>query len=262
MRLENQVAIVTGASRGMGSEIALILAREGADVVLAARTVADTDVALKTRPGTISDVAAKIRGMGRRALPVKTDVGVKEDCEHLVRSAIDQFGKIDILVNSAWFVNFTEAPLSDLVDEKMTDSTIATFKGILDLTRAVLPHMRKRKYGKIINVTSIGAKLKVPNAPVYAALKAGVTHFTASVAAVVGADGINVNCVAPGIIETPSTHDCYPSSSDEMWGAMIPLKRLGTENEIAEAVLFLADHAASAYITGTTISVDGGLSPF
>ena len=179
-----------------------------------------------------------------------------------MRSTIEQFGKIDILVNSAWFVNFTEAPLSDLMDEKMTDSTIATFKGILDLTRAVLPHMQKRKYGKIINVTSIGAKLKVPNAPVYAALKAGVTHFTASIAAVVGADGINVNCVAPGIIETPSTHDCYPSNTHEMWGAMIPLKRLGTETEIAEAVLFLADHATSAYITGSTISVDGGLSPF
>ena len=83
MRLENQVAIVTGASRGMGAEIALILAREGADVVLAARTVADEDVALKTRPGTISDVAAKIRAMGRRAVPVKTDVGVKKDCERL-----------------------------------------------------------------------------------------------------------------------------------------------------------------------------------
>ena len=78
----------------------------------------------------------------------------------------------------------------------------------------------------------------------------------------VGADGINVNCVAPGIIETPSTHDCYPSSTYELWGAMIPLKRLGTKTEIAEAVLFLADHATSAYITGSTISVDGGLSPF
>jgi NAD(P)-dependent dehydrogenase (short-subunit alcohol dehydrogenase family) len=260
MKLKNQVAIVTGASRGMGAEIALILAREGADVVLAARTVDDSSVAQKTRPGTISDVAARIRAMGRRALPVKTDVGVKADCERLVDVAIKEFGKVDILVNSAWFVNFTEAPLSDLMDSRMTDATMATFSGILDITRAVIPHMQAKKYGKIVNITSVGAKNKVPNAPVYAGLKAAVAHLSASVAMSLASEGIRVNCVAPGIIETPSTHDCFPTSTDIMKEMMIPMKKLGKETDIAEAVLFLVDDAASSYITGTTIAVDGGLS--
>lgn len=260
MRLKNQVAIVTGASRGMGAQIALILAREGADVVLAARTVEDVDVAQQTRPGTISDVAAKIRAMGRRALPVKTDVNVKADCECLVATTIKEFGKVDILVNSAWFVNFTEAPLSDLMDSRMTDATMATFNGLLDVTRAAIPHMQAKKYGKIINITSIGAKNKVPNAPVYAGLKAAVAHLSASTAMALAPEGIRVNCVAPGIIETPSTHDCFPNSMDAIKEMMIPMKKLGRETDIAEAVLFLADDATSSYITGTTITVDGGVS--
>ena len=260
MRFKDKVAVVTGASRGMGKEIALALAQEGADLVLAARTVSEDEVALETRPGTISAVAKEIEEMGRRALPVKTDVSVRSDVERLIQAAIDEFGQIDILVNCAWNVTFKPDPLDDLMRSDVADATIGTFKGIVDITRAVLPHMRSRKYGKIINITSIGGKNKVMNAPVYAGLKAGVAHFSRSVSEVVAGEGITVNCVAPGIINTASTYDCYPGL-EEIFKATIPMHRLGEEKEIARVVLFLADDESS-YITGVTLSVDGGLSHY
>ena len=159
-------------------------------------------------------------------------------------------------------MHFTPEPLSDLLDPAMTEATVGTFKGILDITRAVLPHMKKQKYGRIINITSMGAKNKVPNAPVYAGLKAGVAHFTASVAMAVAPYGITINCVAPGIIDTKSTFDLTPKVVDFMIKQMIPMRRLGKESDVAQAVLFLADDATANYITGTTITVDGGISHY
>jgi 3-oxoacyl-[acyl-carrier protein] reductase len=260
MRFKDKVAVVTGASRGMGKEIALAFAREGADLVLAARTVTKADEKFKTRPGTISETAEEIRSLGRKALVVKTDVSIRSDVENLIDQAIKEFGKIDILVNSAWSVVFQPLPLDDLVRSEVSDATIGTFKGIVDITRAVLPHMRSRNYGKIINITSMGGKSKVANAPVYAGLKAAVAHFARSVSAVVAGEGITVNCVAPGIIDTPSTHDCYPGM-EEIFKTMIPAHRLGKESEIARAVLFLAADDSS-YISGVTLSVDGGITEF
>lgn len=261
MRLKGKVAVVTGASRGMGAEIALTLAREGADVVLAARTLSK-ETESKARPGTIEDVAAKIKALGRRALPVRTDVSIRKDVENLIAVAIKEFGRIDILVNSAWHVHFSTKSMSDLLDPTLTEATLGTFRGLLDITRAVLPHMRKQKYGKIINITSMGAKNKVPNAPVYAALKAGVAHFSASVAMAVAPQGITVNCVAPGIIDTKSTSEFQPQELDFLVKNMIPMRRLGKEKDIAQAVLFLADDVSGNYITGSTITVDGGVSHF
>jgi len=260
MRFKDKVAVVTGASRGIGKEIALAFAKEGADLVLAARTVAKEDEKFKNRPGTISEVAEEIRKMGRKALVVKTDVSIRSDVENLIEKTIEEFGKIDILVNSAWSVVFKPEPLDDLMRSEVSDATLGTFKGIVDITRAVLPHMRSRNYGKIINITSMGGKSKVANAPVYAGLKAGVAHFSRSVSAVVAGEGITVNCVAPGIIDTPSTYDCYPGM-EEMFKAMIPAHRLGQESEVARVVLFLADDDSS-FITGVTLSVDGGMTEF
>jgi 3-oxoacyl-[acyl-carrier protein] reductase len=260
VRFADKVALVTGASRGMGREIALAFAREGADLVLAARTVTQADERFPTRPGTITQVAAEVCSLGRRALPMRCDVSVRSDVEALIDQAIKEFGQIDIVVNSAWTVAFKASPLDDLMRSEVSDSTIGTFKGIVDITRAVLPHMRSRRYGKIINITSVGGKTKVANAPVYAGLKAGVAHFSRCVSAVVASEGITVNCVAPGIIDTPSTYDSYPGL-EGAFKTMIPARRLGTESEVARAVLFLADDDSS-YITGVTLSVDGGMTDF
>ena len=139
MRFKDRVAIVTGASRGMGREIALAFAREGADLVLAARTVTDDEIASETRPGTITAAAGEIQAMGGRALAVKTDVSVRSDVERLIQTTLDEFGQIDIVVNSAWAVMFTPEPLDDLMRPEVSDATIGTFKGIVDMTRAVLP---------------------------------------------------------------------------------------------------------------------------
>jgi 3-oxoacyl-[acyl-carrier protein] reductase len=253
MKLQDRVAIVTGASRGMGREIALALAREGAHLVLAARTLTDDQMVLETRPGSISAVAKEVEGIGRRALAVRTDVSVSRDVDNLVATTLREFGRLDVLVNSAWSVVFRSDPLDDLMRSEVSDATIGTFKGIVDLTRAVLPHMREAGFGRIINITSVGGKIKVPNAP-----KAGVAHFSRSVSDVVAKDGVTVNCVAPGIIDTPSTFDSYGEIID-LIRAGIPVGRLGREDEVARVVVFLAEEA-SGYLSGVTLSVDGGLA--
>ncbi len=249
MRLENKVAVVTDSSKGVGAEIALLLASEGADVVLAGRTV--------------NAVAGKIKGMGRRAIPVKTDMTVRADVESLVELALSEFGCIDILVNSSWFADLCDQPLDDLIDSFKTDGAIGTFKGVIDITRAVLPHMQARKYGRIVNIAGIAAhNNKMMKGPVYEGLKAGVTQFTISVAAIVGAFGININCVAPGFIDEQNAYNTFPADLKNRSEYRLSLRMGSQEKAIAQAVLFLADDATGSYITGSTIKVDGEFSPF
>lgn len=260
MRFKDKVVIVTGASRGVGKTIAIAFAREGADLVLAARTVSP-DAAPATRPGTIMATAEEIRALGRRALAVKTDVGVRGEVEEMVKKTTEEFGRVDILVNAAWNVWFTTEILSDLMTPEITDATIDTFRGILNCFRAVLPHMRSQKYGRIVNITSVGGKSKVPNCPVYGGLKAGVAHFSRCVADVVGPEGITVNCVAPGVMKSASTFDIYPKQILDAVQARLSAQRLGDEEDVARAVLFLADDESS-WINGVHLSVDGGQAPF
>lgn len=149
MRFKDKVAIVTGSSRGIGKVIAIAFAREGADIVVAARSVTESKSSLS---GTINATAEEIRALGRRALTVKTDVGVNSDVESMVAKTIEEFGRIDILVNNAWnFENFKMVLLNDFTPE-MVDAQINTFKGVLNCCRAVLPQMRKQQFGRIINI--------------------------------------------------------------------------------------------------------------
>ena len=259
MRFKDKVVIVTGASRAIGKTIAIAFAREGADLVLAARTVSEED-APATRPGTIMATAEEVRALGRRALPVKTDVGVRSEVEEMVKKTVEEFGRIDILVNTAWSVGWKAEPLDDLMRVEESDATIETFRGVVNCFRAVLPHMRSQKYGRIISITSVGAKIKPVPCPVYAGLKAGVAHFSRVVSDVVARDGITVNCVAPGIMATASTFDIFTGLEDAI-AATIPVGRLEEEEEAANAVLWLASDEAS-YITGAHLSVDGGMAHY
>ena len=260
MRFKDKVVIVTGASRGVGKTIAIAFAREGADLVLAARTVSP-DAAPETRPGTIMATAEEVRALGRRALAVKTDVGVRSEVEEMAKKAIEEFGRIDILVNVAWNVTFTAEGLSDLMNPEITEATVATFSGILNCFRAVLPHMREQRYGRIVSITSVGGKAKVPNCPVYGGLKAGVAHFSRCVADIVGPEGITVNCVAPGVMKSASTFDIYPKQILDAVQTRLSSRRLGDEEDVARAVLFLADDE-SGWVNGVHLSVDGGQAPF
>ena len=260
MKFKDKVVIVTGASRGVGKTIAIAFAREGADLVLAARTVSE-DAAPATRPGTIMATAEEVRALGRRALAIKTDVGVRSEVEAMVGKTIEEFGRVDILVNVAWNVWFTAEALSDLMTPELSEATVGTFSGILNCFRAVLPHMRSQKYGRIISITSVGGKSKVPNCPVYGGLKAGIAHFSRCVADVVGPEGITVNCVAPGVMTSASTFDIYPKPILDAVQARLAGRRLGDEEEVARAVLFLADDESS-WINGVHLSVDGGQAPF
>jgi 3-oxoacyl-[acyl-carrier protein] reductase len=205
--------------------------------------------------------AEEVRALGRRAVAVRTDVGVRGEVEEMVQKTVEEFGRIDILVNVAWNVWFTTEALSDLMTPEITDATVETFRGILNCFRAVLPHMRGQKYGRIVSITSVGSKSKVPNCPVYGGLKAGVAHFSRCVADVVGPEGITVNCVAPGVMKSASTFDIYPKQILDVVKSRLAAQRLGDEEEVARAVLFLADDE-SGWINGVHFSVDGGQAPF
>jgi 3-oxoacyl-[acyl-carrier protein] reductase len=257
MRFKGKVAVVTGSSRGIGKGLAIAFAKEGADVVLAARSLGQP----MYREGTLKDTEAEIRalGAGGRVLAIKTDVGVRSEAEAMIDKTIKEFGRIDILVNNAWPVVFKAEFLYDL-DPEIAEGEINAFRGVLNCCRAVLPQMRSQKYGRIINISSMGSKQKVPFWPVYAGLKAGVAHFSRSFAMVVGADGITVNCVGPGLTDTESSWDSLKDFIDYMISQQ-PIQRMGKIEDVAGAVLFLASDEAS-FITGQDLTVDGGSGPY
>ena len=248
MRFTEKVVIVTGAGSGIGQAIAIAFAKEGATLVLASRSIEKCDT------------SRQIQDLGRRALAIKTDVGVQEQVEAMVNKAVQEFGRIDVLVNNAWWMNFVPAELSDMEPEAVEAQT-NTFKGYINTVRAVLPHMKEKKYGRIINITSIGGKIKNPMWPVYGALKAGVAHFTRCACEVLARDGITINCVGPGLINDNATKQVFTEEGTAGMAAMIPVGRIGELKDITRAVLFMADDEAG-FITGQELTVCGGQSPY
>ncbi len=197
MRFQDKVAIVTGSSRGIGKAIAIALAREGADLVLAARSV-EEPVDRFRLPGTLRATVDEIRALGRRVLVVKTDVSVRADVEEMARKAIEEFGRTDMLVNNAAVTNVALTASLDMTPEECDLQIDSNFKGTLNWCRAVVPHMVSQHYGRIINITTDAAKMPSPTLSIYASSKAGVAHFSRSLAGELGPHGITVNCMAPG----------------------------------------------------------------
>jgi 3-oxoacyl-[acyl-carrier protein] reductase len=248
MVLTNRVAIVTGASGGIGRAITLALAGAGAAVVINWARNQEAAEAL------VEAVAAA----GGKALAVQADVGTAEGAEGLVQSAMDAFGRVDILVNNA---GITRDNLLMRMKEADWDAVLQTnLKGVFLCTKAVTRPMLKARYGRIVNIGSVSGLLGTPGQANYAAAKAGMIGFTRSIARELGSRGITANCVVPGAIDVGMLLDLSPEQRDA-YLKQIPLERFGTPEDVAAAVLFLAGPGAS-YITGQTLAVDGGLTMY
>ncbi|MCA1023034.1 3-oxoacyl-[acyl-carrier-protein] reductase [Halobacillus litoralis] len=243
--LQDQVALVTGASRGIGRAIALELARKGAKVAV---NYAGSEEKAEA-------VVQEIIACGGSAMKIQADVASEEDVKQMVKAVVDEFGRLDILVNNA---GITKDNLLMRMKEEEFDSVINTnLKGVFLCTKGVTRQMMKQKYGRIINVASIVGVSGNPGQANYVAAKAGVIGMTKSNAKELAARNIQVNAVAPGYITTDMT-DALTEEQREQMLALIPLKRLGDGEDVARVVRFLASEDA-AYMTGQTLHVDGGM---
>jgi 3-oxoacyl-[acyl-carrier protein] reductase len=243
MDFTGRIAIVTGASRGIGRGIAMRLARQGAHVVAAARG------------DNAGPVAAEIAAAGGAVQAEALDVTEPGSAEALVARTLEQHGRIDVLVNNA---GITRDQLMLRMKRDDWDAVIATnLTGTFVLTQAVLKPMIRQRSGRIVCISSVVGQSGNPGQANYAASKAGLIGFAKAVALEVASRGVTVNVVAPGMIETDMTRAMTDGAREE-WASKIPLRRLGTPDDIAAAVCFLASDEA-AYITGHVLAVNGGM---
>lgn len=237
-KLEGKVALVTGASRGIGRAIALALAQAGADLVLNFRSHSRGAEA----------VESEILRMGRRCTRVQADVSVAKEVKHLARQAQEHIGSVDILVNNAGIARpqmveeITESDWDDLIDTNL--------KSCFLTIQAFLPAMRARKWGRIINISSVAAQIGGVVGPHYAASKAGMLGLTYYYARYLAKEGITANAIAPALIETDMVRANVRASASN-----IPVGRLGSVDEVSDVAVLLA---TNGYITGQTINVNGG----
>ncbi len=245
MKLAGKVAVVTGASRGIGKSIAIELAKQGADVVV--NYAGSVDRA--------NEVVKEIESLGRKAMSIQCDVSDSESVNAMMKEALEAFGSIDILVNNAGITR--DNLLMRMKDSEWDDVINTNLKGVFLCTKAVTRPMMKQRKGRIINITSIVGVTGNPGQANYVAAKAGVIGFTKTTAKELAQRNITVNAIAPGFITT----DMTDKLTDEVKNSMltqIPLGQFGNPEDIANAVVFLASDESS-YITGQTLHIDGGM---
>ncbi|MFC1981958.1 SDR family NAD(P)-dependent oxidoreductase [Chloroflexota bacterium] len=246
--LKGQVALVTGASRGMGKATAIGFARAGADVVVTSRKLPD-----------LEKVADEIKGLGRKSLAVEAHVGRLEQINNLVEKAVDAFGRIDILVNNAGTSPVYTSSLD--LEERAWDAVMnLNLKGLFFLSQAVARVMKEHGGGKIINVSSVDGFKPEFNIGAYAISKAGVIMATKVMAVELAQYNIRINAIAPGNIHTrlgDSRFELVPNYEEEMVGRT-PMKRIGEPDEVVGAMIYLASDA-STFVTGQTFVIDGGI---
>jgi len=245
-RLKDKVALVTGASRGIGQAIAGAFTREGATVVICGR-----------KQETLDEVAAGLKGLPGRALPMACHVGRAEDLERLVEFATRECGRIDVLVNNA-ATNIAQGPAVEMTDTQFDKMVEVNLKSAYRLTRLVAPGMCARGSGSIINIASIAGLRPQFHSLLYSMTKAALLMMTQSYAVELGPRGVRVNAIAPGLIETKLSEYYWKDEARfEQLMSVQPIKHLGQPPEIAEVALMLASDESS-YLTGQTIIVDGG----
>jgi len=236
--LNDKVALVTGSSRGIGRAIALALAAEGADVA----------INFVQRAAEAEAAELEIRKLGRRCVSIQADVSDAKDVERLVKSTENALGPIDILVNNAGIAR--PQPIEEIAEEDWDQILTGNLKSCFLMTQAVLPGMRERKWGRIVNLSSVAAQVGGVVGPHYAASKAGMLGLTRFYAQKLAAEGITSNAIAPALIDTEMVRANLNARPDR-----IPVGRYGTSEEVADVAVMLAKNA---YITGQTIHVNGG----
>lgn len=245
MNLDGKVALVTGASRGIGREIALELAREGAKVV----------VNYSGSEAKANEVVDEIKSTGREAVAIQCNVADSDSVQAMVKETISQFGALDILVNNA---GITKDNLLMRMKENEWDDVInINLKGVFLCTKAVTRQMMKQRSGRIINISSIVGVSGNPGQANYVAAKSGVIGLTKTAAKELAPRGITVNAIAPGFISTDMTDQLPEDVRNEML-KQIPLNRFGDPKDIARVVSFIASESSS-YMTGQTLHIDGGM---
>lgn len=241
----NKIALITGATRGIGKEIAITLAKEGYDIAINYRT--ENEDVINTKK--------EIESLNVRCFMVQGDVSNFENCENFINKIIEEYGKIDVLVNNAGitkdnlFLRMKEEEFKSVIDVNL----IGTF----NVTKNVIPYMIKAKSGRIINISSVVGVSGNAGQTNYSASKAGIIGFTKSLAKEVGSRNVLVNAVAPGFIDTSMTAVLKDDVKEDI-AKQIPLKRMGKVEDVARVVKFLASEDSS-YITGQVIHVDGGM---
>jgi 3-oxoacyl-[acyl-carrier protein] reductase len=244
-RIHGKVAIVTGASQGIGESIACLFAAQGAQVVVNAR-----------RESNVLDVARRIENDGGEAFGIAADIGTREGVDRLVAGTLERYEHIDILVHNAGI--FPYAPLESMDDDSWREVIDVNLTGAFRLTRACLPAMKEGGGGRILFTSSVqGNHVAVPGCAHYAASKAGLTGLIRSAALELAPYGITVNGVEPGLVLTEGVASALSERRRDRMAQYVPLKRWGAPDEIAHAMLYLASEEAS-YVTGQTIVVDGG----
>ena len=257
MRLNDEVALVTGGGRGIGRAIALKFAQEGAHLVVVGRTVS-----------SLEEIASEIQTLGRQALVLPCDVSDDGAVRAMVQQAEARFGRIDILVNNAGYFT-TMSPLHEMPDAEWDESLRMNLTSVFYVCRAALPGMIARRHGSIVMMSSIAARAAFPFSAPYAAAKAGLLGLTRALAAEAGPYGIRVNALCPGIVLGTEMHHKVNREIEKMSGITpekrldaarhsILLRRLPTPEDVAAAALFLAS-ADSGMMTGQALNVDGGV---
>jgi 3-oxoacyl-[acyl-carrier protein] reductase len=244
LKLAGKIALVTGGAQGIGKEVALLLARNGANIIV-------SDINLEKAEETSKEIGS----IGPQSMAIKVDVANLKEVERMVEAILEKFGKIDILVNNA---GITRDKLILRMTEEDWDAVLnVNLKGTFNCTKAVVRHMAKQRSGKIVNIASVVGEMGNAGQVNYSASKAGVIGLTKTIAREFAQRRINVNALAPGYIETPMT-EVLPEKVKEELRRLIPMERLGKPEDVAEAVLFLVSEESN-YITGHVLDVNGGI---
>ena len=236
--LSGKVALVTGASRGIGRAVAVALAKAGADVA----------VNYRAREDAARETAAQVAALGRRALVVAADVSVAAEVTRLVAEVEAGLDPVDVLVNNAGVAR--PLPLEQVTERDFDEMLAVNLKSAFLLTQAALPGMRARRWGRVVNVSSVAAQVGGVVGPHYAASKAGLHGLTHAYASLLAKEGVTVNCIAPALIETEMV-----TSNPRASPGLIPVGRFGAAAEVADVAVLLA---TNGYVTGQTINVNGG----